>query len=1369
MYKQKIYSVVSILLCICILFSYIPVHVFAAEHIDGGSDVVETYTFDEHGHQVCNECGGHADEHLESCSLYEEIECTCGLEIHSESCPLYEESFDDIYSVEDDTDIICLCGTIDGVHDNECPLYEVPIIDECTCGLEVHAEECPLYEDVIIDETTCTCGSNDGVHTIDCVLYVENDICSCIDGIHVEGCYLYEEIISCTCNTDTNIHLVDCPLYEEPTTPCTCNQEVHTIDCPLYETPVNECTCGAEADIHLSDCPLYKEVVEEAVCNCDNVDGIHLETCPLYVEIDEVINQCICESTENGHSIECPMYVGPIIECTCNTESDIHSIECPLYEEVVVTCTCSTETDIHSNGCPLYEGEPPLEEVNVGTVYEKLMNSETLNEFWDIMMSEENREIVLAFTFEEITELNKKVNILYDCIEVPTSDDEEVKNMLLETLSILPAMECPECGEYGGHTDDCVNNVENLISNPLDGMTLTADASIGAQKLNYGNTITWTIPSGITLTINGTILLQNDTKLVITGGGTIRRNTSSTLFDIEDTCTLNLDGVVVDGENKTFTYPAIQTTADNKVSTIIINDTTFKDMTINAGTGRGVITIFCNSKKVGSNVKLSISDSVFDNCSALTGAAVHFQDNVKGIVTITNTIFQNNKTSQGGVIRSSGSSGIALTLNQCVFKNNIAEDTLFSNIASYTNGAAIYWNACGDDLDGNRASITIIDCQFIGNEVIYSGSSVEDGCGGAIYNEAFMTITTDYTSSDFVLTETTPGNIRGNLIAENKSSNMGGGIMVPTYSGGMDAHNGYGATLTLDNSVFIINNESNKGGGIAMSVGQGSVGDNGSSGSVEYIIICDGAVIRGNHAVEMGGGIYLERESGKDYYPSTIDILSGVISENSAPKGGAICVFNASGAPSSLKNEVNIGSTNGSLTISNNVTTNNGDGGAVYISYGNVNMLSGELTFNEANNGGAIIVENGQFFMAGGSISNNISTNNGGAVYVSNGNFTMQGGDLCNNTSIDGGAVYISGGQVDIYNGVFDGNRASRNGGAIYVNTDSVDVTINIYDGSIINNKADNHGGAIGANASGVYGITLNIGDKECKGNNLSKHEDYTCPVIKNNTSSKLGGAFCLHGNSEVLLVNIYCGNVSGNLAIRYPGSNTINQEGGKFTIYGGQIDPGVMVGGGIFEDNRTESTTVKVRFWGNYDGAPTEPVIIEATLGITLNFPANTYVNGSHELSGWTNIPNSQAGWVPVGGQYAVYQDEDEYLDYYAVWDAVVSYIVYIPESCDIEDNGIGEVYLSAITSYFKKDSNLQVFINDDFTLVNVENSSDILYYEVRTTEPGVNGVLKNNDLVASWQYNNLIDKILTLTIMDSFTSGNYNGTITFNVVYSE
>ena len=174
--------------------------------------------------------------------------------------------------------------------------------------------------------------------------------------------------------------------------------------------------------------------------------------------------------------------------------------------------------------------------------------------------------------------------------------------------------------------------------------------------------------------------------------------------------------------------------------------------------------------------------------------------------------------------------------------------------------------------------------------------------------------------------------------------------------------------------------------------------------------------------------------------------------------------------------------------------------------------------------------------------------------------------------------------------------------------------------------------------------------------------------------------------------------------------------------------------------------------------------------MGITLNFPVDTYVNGTHELSGWTSVPNSQIGWVPVGGQYAVNKDGDIYIDYYAVWDASISYIVYIPETCNIEDDGIGKMNISADINYFKKNSTLETMINTDFKLTNILNILDVITYQISTTEPGVHGNLSDGDLAASWQYDNVKDKVLTLELIDSgFTSGIYEGIITFSVVYSE
>ena len=79
-------------------------------------------------------------------------------------------------------------------------------------------------------------------------------------------------------------------------------------------------------------------------------------------------------------------------------------------------------------------------------------------------------------------------------------------------------------------------------------------------------------------------------------------------------------------------------------------------------------------------------------------------------------------------------------------------------------------------------------------------------------------------------------------------------------------------------------------------------------------------------------------------------------------------------------------------------------------------------------------------------------------------------------------------------------------------------------------------------------------------------------------------------------------------------------------------------------------------------------------------------------------------------------------------------------------------------------------MFIVSDFLLVNINNSSDTLEYQVLTSEPGINGELSSGDLAASWQYNNTEDKVLTLDVIDGgLISGFYSGMITFNIVYNE
>ena len=105
----------------------------------------------------------------------------------------------------------CTCGSTDGTHQKDCPLYtapEAPAEPEktCTCGSTdgTHQEGCPLYVAPAAPaepEKTCTCGSTDGTHKEGCPLYVapaEPDECTCDpkpgEGeAHQKGCPLYVE------------------------------------------------------------------------------------------------------------------------------------------------------------------------------------------------------------------------------------------------------------------------------------------------------------------------------------------------------------------------------------------------------------------------------------------------------------------------------------------------------------------------------------------------------------------------------------------------------------------------------------------------------------------------------------------------------------------------------------------------------------------------------------------------------------------------------------------------------------------------------------------------------------------------------------------------------------------------------------------------------------------------------------------------------------------------------------------------------------------------------------------------------------------------------------------------------------------------
>ena len=165
----------------------------------------------------------------------------------------------------------------------------------------------------------------------------------------------------------------------------------------------------------------------------------------------------------------------------------------------------------------------------------------------------------------------------------------------------------------------------------------------------------------------------------------------------------------------------------------------------------------------------------------------------------------------------------------------------------------------------------------------------------------------------------------------------------------------------------------------------------------------------------------------------TIDLNGHTISRNltSATSDGHVLYMNAEGSVT-----ITDSSDSKTGTITGGNTT--GNGGAIYVDYGELHINGGNIVNNHAEeDGGAIYcddLDDAYVFINGGKISDNTAGVDGGAVFVYNGYLYMDGGELSGNTAQRGGAVfwesrnsaYFTGGKIT-------GNSASGYGGGTFI------------------------------------------------------------------------------------------------------------------------------------------------------------------------------------------------------------------------------------------------------------------------------------------------------------------------------------------------
>lgn len=284
-------------------------------------------------------------------------------------------------------------------------------------------------------------------------------------------------------------------------------------------------------------------------------------------------------------------------------------------------------------------------------------------------------------------------------------------------------------------------------------------------------------------------------------------------------------------------------------------------------------------------------------------------------------------------------------------------------------------------------------------------------------------------------------------------------------------------------------------------------------------------------------------------------------------------------------------------------------GGAIYLASGSAFLTASGTTFsnNTASSGGAIYNNGGQVTFSGGgnSFSNN-QAGNGGAIYNNRGTLSLGGVSFSGNSATvgDGGAIYTVGGTIDMGGTSFSGNSATVNGGAIYNNGSSLSVA----DGGVFTgNHATENGGAIYNDGNG----SLTIQGGEFSGNY---------------TDSGDGGV--IYNGSGAL--DIQGGNFSGNHAAGDGG--VIYNGSGALTIQSGEFSDNYTGGDGGVVYNASGAGAMNVAggfFTGNYAGGNGGAVYNASAEGMTV-FAA---FGGNHAANGGA-IYNT-AGILNIGGMF--------------------------------------------------------------------------------------------------------------------------------------
>ena len=550
---------------------------------------------------------------------------------------------------------------------------------------------------------------------------------------------------------------------------------------------------------------------------------------------------------------------------------------------------------------------------------------------------------------------------------------------------------------------------------------------------------------------------------------------------------------------------------------------------------------------------LVLDDSTFTNNTAKIGGAIY---NSADCFVVGNSTFANNTaTSNGGVIFNYG---IGFVVGNSTFVNNSAAD------------------GAGAILNGGRGFV-VGNSTFANNTATSKGGAIYNyGIGFVVGNSTFVNNTAE--DAGAVYNEGDNSVVGNSTFVNNTATSIGGAII----------NNG---KLVVDNSAFE-DNAANYYGGAILNNGK---------------LVVDNSAFEDNAANYYGGAIFNwdDLQVTNSAFDGNDILVRNIRAMDNVDHGGA-AIYNwkngkldisKSNFTNNIKNYKNgdrlVGAvaTIGDATISDSYFVNNSGrwGGALSVMGGEFSIATNFIDIdgtkfvnNSALYGGAMFVWGSNYSISNSVFDNNSAfgkgnmtpnNNNGGALVVTQGNIPISGtiinSNFTNNKAQYGGAAWINEGTIDISNSNFINNTATVEAGAIGFEPAYTKITATVYGTNFINNTAGVDGGAIYSNGD------LRISDSDfdnnkaqkadiiysdingllsINGNNYSNYTENKAPIIN------LAGIETISSDSGVIItvldnktVNVCYGDVVTLHAIITVDGVLVANQDLSFSVYNGE------------------------------------------------------------------------------------------------------------------------------------------------------------------------------------------------------------------------